>query len=358
MSLPSTALGVLVAGFSGTSLPGEVEQLAARGLAGTIVFKRNFGAERPFETAAALLGRIAALGEVPLLSCIDEEGGRVRRLGPPVPQLPRARVLGAIDDPALTERAGFALGHALALLGVNVDFAPILDVDTNPMNPIIGDRAFGASPERVIRHALPFAAGLRRAGVLACGKHFPGHGDTDLDSHLALPRVPHDRARLDAVELAPFRAARGAMPLVMTAHVVFSALEPALPATLSREVITGLLREELGYDGVIVSDDLEMKAVADHFGVADSATAAIEAGCDLLLVCEHLERLEAAHEALVKRAEKDAAFRARLEEAHGRVLALRRSCPRRAPPPLAELTRALETGPGPAVLDEIARRAP
>jgi beta-N-acetylhexosaminidase len=357
MSLSSTALGVLVAGFSGTALPGEIERLAARGLAGTIVFKRNFGAERPLETAATLLARIAALGDFPLLSCIDEEGGRVRRLGAPVPQLPRARVLGAIDDPALTERAAFALGHALDALGVNVDFAPILDVDTNPENPIIGDRAFGSTPEQVVRHALPFAAGLRRAGILSCGKHFPGHGDTDLDSHLALPRVPHGRERLDAVELPPFRAARGAMPLVMTAHVVFSAIEPALPATLSRKVITDLLRGELGYDGVIVSDDLEMKAVADHFGVAASATAAIEAGCDVLLVCEHLERLHEAHEALVKRAEKDAGFRARLEEAHGRIAALRRSLPRRTPAPLPELVHALETGPGPAVLAEIARRA-
>jgi beta-N-acetylhexosaminidase len=356
MSLSSTALGVMVAGFGGTTLPDDLRRLASEGLAGTIVFKRNFAGA--FQTAAALLREIAALGpDAPLLSCIDEEGGRVRRLGPPVPQLPPARVLGQIDDPALTERAAFALGHALALLGVNVDFAPILDVDTNPKNPIIGDRAFGTTPEQVIRHALPFSAGLHRAGVRSCGKHFPGHGDTDLDSHLALPRVPHDRARLDAVELAPFRAARGTIPMVMTAHVVFSAIEPALPATLSRKVITGLLREELGYDGVIVSDDLEMKAVLDHFGVAESAVRAIEAGCDLLLVCEHPDRLREAHEALVKRAEADAAFRARLEQASARVAALRAGLGRTPPRPLAELEDAIAAGPGASVMDEIARRA-
>jgi beta-N-acetylhexosaminidase len=221
------------------------------------------------------------------------------------------------------------LGAQLAALGINVDFAPVLDVDTNPDNPVIGDRSFGRDAETVITHALAFARGLAARGVASCGKHFPGHGDTDLDSHLALPRIAHDRARLDAVELAPFRAARGLVPSIMTAHVVFDALDPGVPATLSRRVITGLLREELGYDGVIVSDDLEMKAVFDRWGVAESAVRAIEAGCDLLLVCSRLELVEEAAEALVARASTDPSFAHRLTEAAARVDRLRAQVPSR-----------------------------
>lgn len=329
-SLDVLAGSVLVAGFEGTSLPVDLKERAARGaLAGVIVFRRNFEGADPFETAARLLPALASqpTGGSPLLVCIDEEGGRVRRLGPPVPQLPPARRWGELDDPRATEDAGRALGTALRALGVNVDFAPILDVDTNPDNPIIGDRAFGTEPEAVIRHALAFARGLHAAGVMSCGKHFPGHGDTDLDSHLALPRVPHARERLDRVELPPFAAARGQLPMIMTAHVLFPALDAEVPATLSRAVIDGLLRRELGYDGVVVSDDLEMKAVADRWGVAESAVRAIEAGCDLLLVCRDVARLSEAHTALVQRASTDTAFLERLRDAAARVAALRAKLP-------------------------------
>ena len=237
------------------------------------------------------------------------------------------RKLGERDDLTLTERCGRVLGQQLAQLGITLDFAPVMDIDTNPANPVIGDRSFGRTPEVVTAHALAFAKGLEQAGVASCAKHFPGHGDTDLDSHFALPRITHDRARLDAVELAPFRACKGTIPSIMTAHVLFDALDKDVPATLSKRVITGLLREELGYDGVIVSDDLEMKAVAAHWGIADSAVRAIEAGCDLLLVCSSLTELEAAESALAKRAEANEAFRSRLEEAAGRVLQMRKRYP-------------------------------
>jgi beta-N-acetylhexosaminidase len=372
MSPEMLAGRVLVAGFKGTRFPSELSSMALRGeLAGAIVFSRNFGPkdqtkEEGFETAAGLLSELAtqptglptgrgARG-APLLVCIDEEGGRVRRLGPPLPQLPPARVWGQIDDPSLTERAARAHGEALSAFGVNVDFAPILDVDTNPDNPIIGDRSFGRTSEQVIRHALPFARGLHAGGVLSCGKHFPGHGDTDLDSHLALPRVPHARARLDRVELPPFAAARGVIPMIMTAHVVFPAIDPEVPATLSKKVITDLLRNELGYDGVIVSDDLEMKAVADHYGVEESAVRAIEAGCDLLLVCKEVELLMRAHAALVKRAKADPAFSARLAEAAGRVDGLRAKLPPFSPRSFADLRALLLANEGHAIALELERR--
>jgi beta-N-acetylhexosaminidase len=316
---------VLIAGFDGKSAPSSIlDDLAASRLAGVILFKRNVGTpEEVMALNAALID--AAPREAPPLIGVDQEGGRVARLRSPVVTLPPMRRLGERDDPYLTERAGALLGAQLAALGFSMDFAPVLDVDTNPENPVIGDRAFSSDPGRVAVHALAFSDGLLSAGVASCGKHFPGHGDTDLDSHLALPMLAHPRDRLDSVELVPFRAAKGRIPAIMTAHVIFDALDPGVPATMSRVALTSLLRGELGYEGVIISDDLEMRAVYDHFGVAETAVRAIEAGCDLLLVCSKLDELERARAALAARAERDGTFRARLEDAAARGLSLRRA---------------------------------
>lgn len=326
----------LVIGFGGTEVPPMIRRaLAAGELGGLILFKRNI------ESAAQVHDLCASLewpAEAPPLLAIDQEGGRVARLGAPVLKLPPMRALGERASGEDLRALGEVLGRQLAALGLTMDFAPILDVDSNPANPVIGDRAFGASADAVVARALPFAAGLRAGGVWPCGKHFPGHGDTDLDSHLALPRLSHDRARLDAVELAPFRAAIDqGIEALMTAHVLFDALDPELPATLSREVLQGLLRDELGYEGVIVSDDLEMKAVADRWGVAESAVRAIDAGCDTLLVCSDVDAAFAARAALAERAAADAAFAARLDDACARSLALRRARP---PAPAATLDDA------------------
>ena len=197
------------------------------------------------------------------------------------------------------EALGHRMGSELPQWGFDIDFAPVLDVHTNPDNPIIGDRAFAEEPEAAAARALAFAAGLARGGVLPCGKHFPGHGDTATDSHLALPRLDHDMERLRAVELHPFvRAIEAKLPMLMTAHVVFAALDDSVPATLSKTVVTGLLRTTLGYDGIVISDDLDMRAIADNFGVGEAAVAAIDAGCDVLLLCRNRENQELARRAL------------------------------------------------------------
>jgi beta-N-acetylhexosaminidase len=291
-------------------------------LGGFILFRRNLGTPAQI---AELTGALTSLAPAdrPLWMSIDQEGGRVARLGPPVLALPPMRVLGEIDDPALTRDAALVLGRQLRLLGFNLDFAPVLDVDTNPDNPVIGDRSFGREVERVIVHGRAFAAGLELAGVAACGKHFPGHGDTHVDSHLALPRLMHARERLDRVELAPFVALLGDLPNLMTAHVLFDALDAERPATLSPKVIRELLRGELGYRGVIWSDDLEMKAISEPYGVDEAACAAIAAGCDSVLICSNTEQVLAAQRALTLRAERDPDFAARLREAAMRSLAAR-----------------------------------
>lgn len=317
-TLAEAAGRVLMVGYPAGPVPETVAELAREGaLAGVVLFKRNLPNVHVALEATTEYRALHAAHSRPLIA-VDQEGGRVARLGAPVLQLPPAREL-ARRGPDATRAAARVLGRQLRVLGFNVNFAPVLDVDTNPDNPIIGDRAFAHSADGVVEAALPFADGLRDAGVIACGKHFPGHGDTDTDSHLALPRLAHDLSRLRAVELAPFKAATGRVPAIMSAHVVFDALDPGVPATLSRRVITDLLRGELGFEGAIISDDLEMKAIADHFGSGEAAVRAIDAGCDLLLVCSEVRRALEVRTALLQRAESDSGFAARLRDAAMRV---------------------------------------
>ncbi|MFK8000627.1 MAG: beta-N-acetylhexosaminidase [Polyangiales bacterium] len=315
---------VLVGGFSGLKVPPKLMEAFAEGsIGGVTFFSRNIDTPKQLH---ALIKEIEWPQERPPLLAIDQEGGRVARLKSPVVKLPPMRELAQIGDPSLTERAAALLGSQLRAIGLTMNFAPVLDVDTNPDNPVIGDRSFGARPKEVILHARAFAAGLADAGVLSCGKHFPGHGDTLLDSHLALPTVKHTLARLEAVELLPFRQALD-FPAFMTAHVVFPELDAHRPATLSPHVVGDLLRHDMGYEGVIISDDLEMKAVAKMYSIAESAILAIEAGCDVLLVCSDTDALFDAREELAARARRDVAFRTRLDDAAERSLRLRRSAP-------------------------------
>ena len=330
--LETTAGGVIVCGFDGLEAPPSLQRWIEDELvAGLILFKRNIADMEQVESAIRSCNE-RSKASLPILMSVDQEGGRVARLGPPVVRLPPMRSLARAGDVDLTRDAGCALGRQLRALGFNLDFAPVLDVDTNPDNPVIGDRSFGDTPALVIQHALAFADGLHAGGVLSCGKHFPGHGDTDLDSHLALPALRHDRARLDEVELAPFRAAVGRLPSLMTAHVVFEALDPGVPATMSRRVLDDLLRTDIGYDGAVFSDDLEMKAVSDRYPIEEAGVLAIESGCDLLLVCSDLDAAGRLRENLTKEAERSRAFRARLEEARARADQLRRQTTKLAPP--------------------------
>lgn len=276
---------LLFVGFEGTTVPKDLARLLAAGrIGGVILFARNItGPEQLRELVRAL--HQEAPPEVPLLVAIDQEGGRVQRLRAPWTLWPPMRSLGRRDEPATTAAVAAAIARELSDLGIGLDFAPVVDVDTNPDNPIIGDRSFGRDPQVVGRHAAAFVAAMQAAGVAACAKHFPGHGDTRCDSHLELPCLPHDLDRLREVELPPFAAAAAAgVASVMTAHVLFEALDRKRPATLSPAVMQ-LLRGELGYDGVVFSDDLEMKAVADHFTPEQRVRWSVEAGCDALLVC-------------------------------------------------------------------------
>jgi beta-N-acetylhexosaminidase len=330
--LESLAGGLIVCGFDGPDVPTTVERwLSQDWVAGLILFKRNI---EDVEQAASLIEGLHArsAGSLPLLVCVDQEGGRVARFGDPVLQLPSMRALGNAGNSDLTREAAVILARQLRAMGVNLDFAPVLDIDTNPESPVIGDRAFGRDAQIVIEHGLAFAEGLHAGGVLSCGKHFPGHGDTDLDSHLALPILRHDRARLNLVELAPFRASADHLPAIMTAHVAFETLDVDLPATMSARVIGQLLRREMGFEGAVFSDDLEMKAVTERYRIEEAGILALEAGCDLLLVCSDLEAAARLRDAIAREAARNGPFARRLNEARMRADALRRRVHTLPPP--------------------------
>lgn len=322
---------LLVVGYAGLEPSAELEGAVEAGeRAGVILFRRNLspalaGLEALQGTTARLARRSPP--ELPVLIAIDEEGGRVARLSAPALALPPMRRLAALGDPGLIERVACAVARELRCLGVTLNFAPVVDVDTNPHNPIIGDRAFSDDPGRVIEYAGAYLKGLRAGGVASCLKHYPGHGDTLLDSHLALPTVTHEQARLESVELEPFRQLAAAADSMMTAHVLYPALDASHPATVSVTIATELLRGSIGFGGVLFSDDLEMRAMDGLGGFGASALAAVRAGCDLLLVCSRADAQAEVHAALAREIAADDGFAARCRQAVRRGLALRRAFP-------------------------------
>lgn len=267
-----------------------------------------------------------ASNEPPFIG-IDQEGGRVHRLPKPFTHFPAAALIGAKKNPNLAYRCGRATAAELSLVGINLNFAPVLDVNSNPQNPIIGDRSFAAQPQQAIEMSSAWMAGLRAGGIVPCGKHFPGHGDTEQDSHFVLPVVEKSLAELEAAELAPFaHACRSGIEALMTAHVRFTALDPDLPATLSEQIVTGLLRHQFGYDGVVFSDDMEMKAISDNFASDDAAALAVCAGVDVLLFCHELPKALEAFKFLCDEAERNPALRAQVENSYRRITALKHRC--------------------------------
>jgi beta-N-acetylhexosaminidase len=276
---------LLIGSLPGTTITQEMQSLAREfQLGGVTLFKRNI--EAP-EQVAELSNDLQGLSsELPLWVAVDQEGGRVARLRAPFTEWPPMATLGRAGDGTLAHRFASALAAELTAVGITLDYAPVLDIHTNPKNPIIGDRALAEDAETVAKLGARIIRGLQENGVAACGKHFPGHGDTSVDSHLALPLVEHPPDRIRRVECVPFREAiRNDVAFIMTAHILVPALDEQKPATLSPAIVRGMLREELGFNGVILSDDLEMKAIADTYSVPDAAVQAIAAGCDGVLVC-------------------------------------------------------------------------
>jgi beta-N-acetylhexosaminidase len=315
------AARTLCVGFDGPEPTPQVLELVRMGVGGVVLFGRNVRDPRQVWGLTRQLKSSAGDADRPWpIIAIDQEGGRVARLRQGFTDWPAMRALGRVDDEQLAHDVGLALGRELRAVGIDLDFAPVVDVDTNPANPVIGDRAISSDPAVVSRLGATLIDGLQSAGVAACAKHFPGHGDTEHDSHLQLPLLAHSMQRLREVELPPFEAAvKAGVATVMTAHVVFAALDRDYPATMSSAVLDGLLRRELRFSGVVISDDLEMKAIADHFSIAQAVTRGLNAGVDLFLVCHSPDKQRQAIKEIVAAVEQGHVPAQRLQEAAGRV---------------------------------------
>jgi beta-N-acetylhexosaminidase len=312
-----------ITGFAGHALPSDLRSLAREfDLGGIILFARNVAA--PDQVAEVAREAQTLAQDLPLWVSVDQEGGRVARLKAPFTEWPPMMTLGRSGDERLAERFARALAAELKAVGVSLDYTPVLDIHTNATNPVIGDRALAGSAEEVARLGRVIVTTLQQAGIAACGKHFPGHGDTSTDSHQELPLIEHPPDRLEAVELVPFRAAiKAHVASIMTAHILIPAYDDERPATLSPAIVDGLLKKQLGYEGLVLSDDLEMRAIGNRYGVAEATVAAISAGCDAVLLCGVSQEVQAsAFEAVIRACEDGTLSLKRVEDAltrHRRV---------------------------------------
>ena len=314
---------LFMVGFLGTSVtPDLASFIKEYKPGGVILFSRNL---ESIEQMVQLTNDLQACSpHSPLLISIDQEGGRVSRLPKGFTIFPPCELLGRFNSTKLAYAAAATIAKELRAVGVNMNMAPVLDVNSNPDNPVIGDRAFGTTPHVVCELGLATAAGLQDNKVVACGKHFPGHGDTNADSHKELPVVEASRERLEAVEFPPFRrAVEQGVASMMTAHVLYRALDNELPATLSPTIINDFLRQKLRYDGVVLTDDLEMRAIIDHYGVEDAAVRAVLAGCDVLLICKDRDREVAAFQAVEQAVEAGTISAERLNQSVARITRLK-----------------------------------
>jgi len=316
-------------GFTGTKVTSEIlEMIKDYHIGGIIYFRRNI---KSLRQVFKLSNELQALSinqrmGLPLIISTDQEGGMVHQLIGGT-HFPGNMVLGATRNAELTKRTGQAIARELKAVGINMALSPVLDVNNNPDNPIIGVRSFGEDPLLVTKLGKAFIEGMQAEGVIACAKHFPGHGDTSIDSHLNLPIIKCGRERLEKVELYPFKQAiKARVDSIMTTHIYFPAIEPKenIPATLSYNVLTNLLRKELGYTGIIITDCMEMKAIDNTFGTAEGAIMAVEAGADIVLVTHTLAKQKAAIEAVVKAAKEGRITEERINQSVLRIFRLKK----------------------------------
>ncbi len=304
MTLEEQIGQLLMVGFWGSSPSREIIDLIQRYHVGNILlFSRNVRDTRQVLELTQSLQLIAkeAGQRYPLLIAIDQENGIVQRLGEAATIFPGNMALGAIGSEEIAYQVAQATGSELKALGINMNLAPVVDVNNNPANPVVGVRSFGEDPQQVARLGGAIVKGYHAAGILSCLKHFPGHGDTAVDSHLALPTIPYPLERLETLELVPFRGGiEAGAESVMIAHVSFPALtqHDMLPATLSSAIVQEVLREQLGFNGIILSDCMEMKAISETFGTERAAVMALQAGIDLVLVSHHYMRQRGSIEAI------------------------------------------------------------
>jgi len=316
---------MVMVGIEGTMFGDDAKQMIQQHrVGGIILFKRNI--DNPAQTLSLIneLKRANSANKIPLFLSVDEEGGRVSRMPDQLRDLPPSGRIGEIGDNELAFEIGRVLGQELKALGFNMNFAPVLDINSNPNNPVIGDRAFGTTPDLVSRLGIQTMKGIQSQNVISVVKHFPGHGDTSVDSHIGLPSVYHDYERLKSFELIPFAdAIKNKADAVMIAHILLPQIDPEHPASLSRAVITDILRKDLNFQQVVITDDLTMGAIANNYNLGEAAVKAVTAGSDIVLVCHSLEMEMQVINALTNAVETGQISTERIDESVYRILKLK-----------------------------------
>ncbi|WP_208588971.1 beta-N-acetylhexosaminidase [Gracilibacillus suaedae] len=325
MTIPEKIGQLMMIGLESTSIDQQVKHyLSNKKVGGFILLQKNI---KNTQQTIDLINDLkqANDNQIPLFLGIDEEGGRITRLPEEVMATPSNQAIGKKNDRDLSNQIGKLLAKKVKGYGFNINFAPVLDVNSNPNNPIIGDRSFGDKPELVSRMAIALMQGLSDENVIPVGKHFPGHGDTDVDSHIDLPLLDHSIERLRQVELRPFQQAiKHDAEAIMIGHLMVPSIDPDNPATLSAEIIQGVLRNELGFDGLVISDDLTMGAILKNYEIGDAAVQAIQAGTDLLLICHGYEQIDAVFTAIEDAVVNGRISMKRLDDSVTRVVQLKK----------------------------------
>lgn len=326
MSMAEKLGQLVVVGIDGYELDQQTKEMIRQyQVGGFVIFGRNVRDSLQLRTLLnSLKEENATVSRIPLFLSVDEEGGRVSRMPEEFLDLPTSAQIGRQNEPALSSQVGSIIAAQLKLLGFNMDFAPVLDINSNPRNPVIGNRAFGSDAETVSKLGIATMKGLQSAKIISVVKHFPGHGDTEVDSHKGLPIVTHDRSRLNSFELIPFaEAIKNNADAVMVAHILLPQLDEHNPASLSKTVITDLLRTEMGFNGVVISDDLTMGAISENHDIGEAAVRAINAGSDLVLVCHGYEKEIAVLNALKNAVETGIIPEERIDQSVYRILKLK-----------------------------------
>lgn len=332
----------LFIGISGHALTADEKKfIVENNIGGICLFGRNVAEPKQVHDLCAEIQslRHQQVEKAPLFIGIDMEGGRVHRLKPPFTIWPPLRKLGDLDAPTVSFHFANRMGQELKAVGINLDFAPCVDVFTNPANTVIGDRSLGSDPEVVAKHASALVRGYIKAEVLTCAKHFPGHGNTIVDSHEDLPVENVDLARLESCELIPFKKSfKSRVDMVMTSHIKFPKIDPDWPVTLSETFIQKIIRDEFRYRGLIITDDLGMKAMTSHYGLEEVPVRALKAGVDLLLYCNDPEVPPVAVESILEATAQGTLSKANLEESYRRILDVKKAkIPNPDPLPMSEV---------------------
>ncbi|MDG0793313.1 beta-N-acetylhexosaminidase [Cohnella ginsengisoli] len=327
MSLEEKIGQMILAGFEGTAAPdaSTLRMIREDRIGGVILYKDNIAdASKTVKLINAIKAANAKAGNVPIFVSVDQEGGKVSRLPSSYKKIPEAAVVGKTGDEKLATRMGELLAREVSSAGFNVDFAPVLDINSNPDNPVIGTRSFGTTADIATRMGLAAMRGLREEGVVSVVKHFPGHGDTAVDSHLDLPVLNKTAEQLAKLEWVPFQAAIGEQAdAVMVAHILFPKIDPDAPASFSKVIIGDQLRGKLGYKGVVITDDMTMGAIAKHYDLADAAVKSVSAGSDILLVAHGYDVERKVYKALLNAVKGGKLTEARIDESVTRILTLK-----------------------------------